>query len=350
MQIKIASRHIGKGWPVFIIAEAGVNHNGDLELAKRLVDVAVDAGVDAVKFQTFKSEGVVTKTVGMAKYQEENLGVSASQLEMIKKFELDYESFRILKRYCDERGIMFLSAPQSFDAIDFLEELVPAYKFGSGDLTNIPALQHAANKKKPLILGTGMATMAEVREALRAIKSMGNDQIVALHCTTNYPCPLDEVNLRAMVAMRKALGCLVGYSDHTLSRAVSLAAVAMGACVIEKHFTVDKSLPGPDHKASLDPDELKDIVKAIRALERVLGSSEKRPTASEKEIMGIVRKSVVASQDIPEGATMTRDMLEIKRPEGGIKPKFITDINGKKARISLKKDDLITWKALDNGE
>ena len=319
-----------------------------MELAKQLVDAAAEVGVDAIKFQTFKSEGVVIKDVGMVKYQEKNLGISKSQQEMIKKFELKYENFRTLKKYCDKKKIIFLSAPHSFDAIDFLEDLVPAYKFGSGDLTNIPALKHASSKKKPMILGTGMSTRQEIKDAIDAIRSMGNDDIILLHCTTNYPCPLEDVNLRAMQTMKEEFDCIVGYSDHTLGNIVPIAAVAMGACIIEKHLTINKSLLGPDHKASLEPDEFKEMVKTIRNIEKALGSSEKKPVKSEKEIMKLVRKSIVAGIDITRGETITRDMLEIKRPEGGVKPKYIDEVVGKKARKSIKKDDLITADKLES--
>jgi sialic acid synthase SpsE len=252
---------------------------------------------------------------------------------MIKRYELTYDEFKQLKKYCDQKKILFLSTPHSFDAIDFLEDLVPAYKFGSGDLTNTPALQYAAQKHKPIILGTGMATLSEVRAAIRTIHATGNHHIIALHCTTNYPCPLAEVNLRAMLTMQNTLDCLVGYSDHTLGMTVPITAATLGAVVIEKHFTFDKTLSGPDHKASLEPKELKQMVTA--------GSYAKKPTPSEKEIMKLVRKSIVANQNIKKGAIISKNMLAIKRPGIGLSPTQIEQILGKKTKKSITKDELI---------
>lgn len=338
--IKISNKLVGENQPTFIIAEAGVNHNGKLEQAKRLVDVAVEAGADAVKFQTFKSEGVVTAGLNSADYAKKNIGKDVGQLEMIKSLELNYKDFVSLKNYCDKKEIIFLSTPHSFDAIDFLEDLVPAYKFGSGDITNIPALRHAAKKGKPIILGTGMSTLDEVGYAINAIKSEGNEQIIALHCTTNYPCPLEDVNLSAMITIQRELDCLVGYSDHTLGLSVPIIATAMGAAVIEKHFTIDKSLPGPDHKASLEPDELKSMIKEIRKTEKVLGSFDKKPTKSEKKIMNLVRKSIVSKKDIEKGTIVSEDMIVIKRPGTGLNPSDLDKIIGKKSRRYIAKDEI----------
>lgn len=342
-KIKIHNKFIGRGEPCFIIAEAGVNHNGDIRLAKKLIDVASECKCDAVKFQTFKAEEVVTRNAKRASYQIKNIGGDETQQEMLRKYELNYDDFLELKKYCDEKNIIFLSTPHSMDAIDFLEDLVPAYKFGSGDLTNIPALEYAAKKGKPMILSTGMATMDEVKEALNAIYSQGNKDVVVLHCTTNYPCSFEEVNLRAMQTMEKELNCLVGYSDHTLGIVVPIMAVSMGAVVIEKHFTLDKNLQGPDHKASLEPDELKEMVKAIRNAEKAFGSGIKKATESEKEIMKVVRKSIVARVDIKRGSTITEDMLTIKRPGIGLAPKYFREIIGKKAKVDIKKDELIKF-------
>jgi N,N'-diacetyllegionaminate synthase len=339
--IQIGLKRIGEKQPCFIIAEAGINHNGKLSNAKKLVDTAVHAGVDAIKFQTFKAEGVVTHDVSIASYAKKNIGRNLTQLEMIKRYELSYDSFKKLKQYCDKKKILFLSTPHSFDAIDFLEDLVPAYKFGSGDLTNTPALQYASRKHKPMILGTGMATLPEVRTAIRTIHASGNHQVVALHCTTNYPCPLAEVNLRAMLTMQNTLNCLVGYSDHTIGITVPVMAATLGAVVIEKHFTLDKKMPGPDHKASLEPAELKQMVTAIRNVETALGSYAKKPTRSEKEILKLVRKSIVAKQDIKNGTILRRNMLDIKRPGTGLSPTCLQKILGKKTKKPLSKDELI---------
>jgi len=340
-KIEIGNKSIGHKQPCFIIAEAGINHNGNIKLAKKLIDKAVDAKADAVKFQTFKSEGVATENANIAEYAKKNIGKNPKQIELIKKYELEYDDFKILKDYCDKKNIIFLSTPHSFDAIDFLADIVPAFKFGSGDLTNIPALQHAAKKNKPLILGTGMATLSEVKNALNAIKKTGNNQIIALHCTTNYPCPFEEANMNSMKTMQKELDCLVGYSDHTRGISIPIMAVSFGAVVIEKHFTIDKTLPGPDHKASLEPDELKNMIKEIRNTEKALGNFEKKPTKSEKEIMKLVRKSLIANKDIQKGTTIQVDMIIIKRPGTGLKPVEIKNIIGKKAKKSIKKDEII---------
>jgi N-acetylneuraminate synthase/N,N'-diacetyllegionaminate synthase len=339
--IQLGSKRIGDTQPCFIIAEAGVNHNGQFSIAKKLVDAAVCAKADAVKFQTFKAEGVVTNNIGIAPYAKKNIGKAISQLEMIKRYELTYDEFKKLKQYCDKKKILFLSTPHSFDAIDFLENLVPAYKFGSGDLTNIPALQYASRKHKPILLGTGMATLQEVRTAIRAIYSSGNRQVVALHCTTNYPCPFEEVNLRAMLTMQNTLNCLVGYSDHTIGITVPVMATTLGATVIEKHFTLDKTLPGPDHAASLEPQELTQMVTAIRNVETALGSYAKKPTRSEKEIMKLVRKSIVANQSIKKGELIKKNMVTIKRPGIGLPPALIGQILGKRTKKPIKKDELI---------
>jgi N-acetylneuraminate synthase/N,N'-diacetyllegionaminate synthase len=338
--VKIGKRLVGEGHPTFIIAEAGVNHNGKIELAKKLVDIAVDAGADAVKFQTYKPEGIVTPQAGLADYAKKNIGKNIRQIDLLKSLELSYNDFEVLKSYCDKKEIIFLSTPHSFDAINFLDDLVPAYKFGSGDITNIPSLKHAAKKGKPMILGTGMSTLNEVKYAINAIKSEGNEQIIALHCTTNYPCPLDEVNLRAMITMQKKLDCLVGYSDHTLGVLVPIMATTMNATVIEKHFTIDKNLPGPDHRASLEPNELKNMIKEIRNTEKALGSSDKKPTKSEKETMKIVRKSIVTKQDIQKGSIIERDMLIMKRPGTGLRPGDLDKIIGKKANRYISEDEI----------
>jgi len=342
-KIKIGKRSIGKSYPCFVIAEAGVNHNGQIKLAKKLIDAAITAGADAVKFQTFKPEELATKTAGVANYAKRNLGKSIDQLTLLKNVILQYEDFKILKKYCDDKGIIFLSTPHSFDAIDFLDELVPAYKFGSGDITNLPSLEYAAGKHKPMILGTGMATLQDVKEAIRVIKTTGNDQIIALHCTTNYPCPLEEVNLRAMITMQQELDCLVGYSDHTSGITVPIMSTAFGAVILEKHLTLDKNLPGPDHKASLEPDEFTQMVIEIRNAEKALGSFEKKPTSSEKNMMSLVRKSIVANQDIKPGTVISHTMLSFKRPGIGLPPAQMENIIGKKAKHPIAKDEIIRF-------
>jgi len=341
IKIKINNKNIGNNEPCFVIAEAGINHNGKLKLAKRLVQEAVKAGADAIKFQTFKASSVVIKNIGTATYVEKNIGKKISQFDLLKKFELGYEKFKEIKKCCDDYNIIFLSTPHSFDAIDFLENLAPAYKFGSGDINNIPSLQYAAEKGKPMIIGTGMSTIEEIKTAITKIKAKNNNQIVALHCTTNYPCSNEETNLKAITTMQNELDCLVGYSDHTQGDLASTIAVALGACVVEKHFTLDRSLPGPDHKASIEPKELKKFIEQIRTTEIMLGSEEKKPTKSEKKIMKYVRKSIVAKKFIPKGTVISHEMITMKRPGTGLKPSQIKNLIGKKTKINISKDELL---------
>jgi len=343
MKIKIGKNLIGKGEPCFIIAEAGVNHNGSLDLAKKLIDAACKAGVDAVKFQTFKAEDLVTENANMFEYQKKNTGENCSQLTFLKRMELKYDDFLKLKEYCDKKGILFLSTPHTEGAVDFLEPLVPAYKIGSGDLTNIPVLEKIAKKGKPIILSTGMANLKEVKDAVKAIKRAGNSRIVLLHCTTNYPCPIEEVNLKAMLTLKKEFNLPVGYSDHTEGIVVPAAAVALEARVIEKHFTLDNRLIGPDHKASLEPNKLKEMVVAIRKTEQVLGIEKKIPTDSENRIKNAVRKSIAAEMDIRKGTRITRAMLAIKRPGTGILPKDLHKVIGKVARRDIKRNTIIKF-------
>lgn len=362
MEIKIGKNLIKKMNNCFIIAEAGVNHNGDLELAKKLIDAVKEAGADAVKFQTFKSEEIVTPDIEQAKYQSENIGKKESQYEMLKRLELSYSDFRELKNYCDKKDIIFLSTPHSCKQdVDLIAELCLAIKVGSGDLTNLPILEYIAGKKLPVILSTGMATLEEVKEAVDVILPI-NKQLIISHCTTNYPTVLNEVNLRAMNTLKKQFNLPTGYSDHTEGINVSLAAVALGACVIEKHFTLDRNLPGPDHKASLEPKELKEMVNGIREIKNrldrgengekiveefnvfeALGDGVKKPNPNEIEIAKIARKSIVAAQDIKKGEVIKEDMLKIKRPGIGIKPKHFDEIVGRIAKEDIKKDELILW-------
>jgi len=342
-KIKIGNKFVGEGQPVFIIAEAGVNHNGSLKTALKLVDAAAAAGADAVKFQTFKAAEVVTSAGKMAAYQKKNMGKSQSQVAMLKKLELPENFYRPLIKRCREKKIIFLSTPHGgFNSVDLLKRLkVPALKFGSGDLTNLPVLEYAAKFKKPMILGTGMATLAEVGEAIKAIKQAGNDKIIILHCTTNYPCPPNKVNLRAMLTMKKKLPVLVGYSDHTSGISVSIMAAALGACLIEKHFTLDKNMAGPDHKASLEPAELKAMVRAVRQVEIILGFSVKKPTESERKIAKIARKSLVSLAAINKGDKFTAKNIGVKRPGTGVAPKYYYKVIGRIAKKNIVADELI---------
>jgi len=341
--LKIANREIGNNEPCFIIAEAGVNHNGDVNLAKKLIDAAREAGADAVKFQTFKVEALVTESADKAPYQKESTGNRESQFEMIKKLELSTENFQELSDYAQEKGIIFLSTPFDRGSVDLLDEIgVPAFKVGSGEITNFPLLKHIARKKKPVILSTGMAILGEIEEALTAIRQDGVDEIILLHCVTCYPAKIEDVNLRAMETLRQAFRLPVGLSDHTLGITVPIAAVALGACTVEKHFTLDKKLPGPDHQASLEPGELKGMIKAVRDVEKALGNGIKRLNMAEEENRGVVRRSIVARVDIPAGAVIVEDMLDIKRPGNGVEPKFIDLLIGRKVKVAIKQDEIIT--------
>lgn len=343
--IKIGSKKIGKNQPVFVIAEAGVNHNGSLNLAKKLVDIAKKAGADAVKFQTFHAEQVVSLRAKKAEYQ--NRAKGKTQYEMLKKLELSFNDFQELKKYCDKKKIIFLSTPHSEDAIDFLGTLVPVYKIASADLTNLPFLEIVAKKKKPIILSTGMSTLKEVKEAVKIIKKAGNNRIILLHCVANYPCLLEQANLRAMLSLKKEFkDLLVGYSDHTLGIIVPIMAVAVGARVLEKHFTLDKNLSGPDHKTSSSPKELEDMVKMIRSAEKALGNGIKKPNKNEEKIKKTGRKSIIAKKDVKKSNKINRDMLIIKRPGTGILPKYIDRVIGKIAQKNIKKDSLIKLKDL----
>ncbi|MDP3792385.1 MAG: N-acetylneuraminate synthase [bacterium] len=342
-KIKIGHKFIGTDQPVFIIAEAGVNHNHRLDLALELVDAAADVRADAVKFQTFRAEQVVTEAGVMAEYQKKNIGKTESQLDMLRKLEFSESWYPKVIAHCKKRGIIFLSTPHgSFDSIDLLQKLgVPAFKFGSGDLTTLPILEYAAKLNKPIILGTGMATMAEVKEAVGAIKKAGNSQIVMLHCTTNYPCPPEEVNLRAMQTMMRELDVLVGYSDHTLGSQVPVMAVTLDACVIEKHLTLDNDLPGPDHKASANPTVFKKMVDEIRQIETIMGSPIKRPLPGEVKLQSVVRRSIVVIRDIKRRDKFSRQNIDLKRPGTGLEPKYFSKVIGKKAAKDIKSGVLL---------
>jgi N-acetylneuraminate synthase len=341
--VRIGSKNIGENHPVFIIAEAGVNHNGDIKLARKLVDQAVEAGVDAVKFQTFITEEIVTRHAAKADYQKENTGSrQESQFDMLKKMELSFDEFREVKTYCEKKGIIFLSTPFDHKSVDFLEELeIPAFKIASGEIINFPLLSHIASRGKPIILSTGMSTLEEVEETLGVIHKTRNSKVVLLHCTSDYPARVEDVNLRAMISMHQAFHLPVGLSDHTMGIEISLAAVAIGASVIEKHFTLDKNLPGPDHRASLESQELKDLVRGIRNIEKALGDGEKSPSRSEMNTKCIARKSIVAARHINKGEVLNEHNLTVKRPGNGISPMRWNEVVGKKVVRDFAKDELI---------
>lgn len=323
-----------------IIAEAGVNHNGDLKLAYRLCDAAKDAGADIVKFQTYVTESIITRNVEQAEYQKENTGVQESQFDMLKKLELSYDEFKSIKEYCDSIGILFSSTGDTADDVDFLASIgIPFIKIGSGEVGNIPFLRHAGSKKLPVILSTGMSSLADIDISLQALRDGGATDITLLHCTTSYPCVFENVNLNAMNTIRDAFKLPVGYSDHTLGSTVAVAAVAMGATVLEKHFTLDKNMEGPDHKASADPEEFKAYVKAIRDIEAAMGDGRKVPTGVEKEISKVVLKRIVAKNPIAKGQIITEADICVKRNDVGLPCKKWDDVVGTVARKSFAVDE-----------
>jgi N,N'-diacetyllegionaminate synthase len=329
---------------VFIIAEAGVNHNGSIELAKKLIDVAVEAGADAVKFQTFKTEKLVSKNAQKCEYQKEITDSKESQFDMIKKLELDMDTHKELMAYCKTKNIMFLSTPFDHDSIELLNDLeLEIFKIPSGEITNLPYLRHIGKLGKKVILSSGMADIGEIEDALDILIQAGTkkENITVLHANTMYPTPMEDVNLKAMVTIGNTFDIAFGYSDHTLGIEVDIAAVAMGASCIEKHFTLDCTMEGPDHKASLEPDELKAMVKAIRNIELALGRSIKKPSKSEIPNMQIARKSIVAKSAIKEGDILTEQNLTIKRPGNGISPMKWDEIVGTIAIKNYKEDELI---------
>jgi N-acetylneuraminate synthase/N,N'-diacetyllegionaminate synthase len=332
--------------PIFIIAEAGVNHNGDLRMAKRLVDAAKGCGADAVKFQSFKAERIASRHAALAEYQKRSVR-GDSQLEMIRRLELDEEAHRVLFSYCRKERIQFLSTPFDEGSADLLERLgVKAFKLPSGEITNKGLLEHVARKRKPLYLSTGMSTLAEVRAAVGWIRAAGGPSLTLLHCVTEYPAPAREINLRAMKTLSDAFGLPVGYSDHTMGIEVPTAAAALGATVIEKHFTLDRLLPGPDHKASLEPPEFAAMVRAIRSVEAALGDGIKRPAPCERKNIAIARKSLVAAADLERGHVLRPEDLLAKRPGTGISPADLGRILGRTLRMALRADGVLAWKHL----
>lgn len=330
---------------VIIIAEAGVNHNGNLDKAKQLIDAAAEAGADFVKFQTFKADKIVTKAAERAQYQDSNTGDKDSQYEMLKKLELSEEMHQSLIDYCKTKSIKFLSTGFDLDSLEFLNNLhIELFKIPSGEITNLPYLKKVAGFKKPVVMSTGMADLQEVRDALQVLLSEGlkKENITIVHCNTEYPTPMEDVNLMAMNLIGKELNVKIGYSDHTLGIEVPIAAVALGGKLIEKHFTLDRNLPGPDHKASLEPEELKNMVLAIRNIEKAIsGSGVKEPSPSEMKNKQIARKSIVASKVIKKGENFTEENLTVKRPGTGISPMQWDKILGQTAMREFQEDELI---------
>ncbi len=344
---EIDGRRVGTGEPCLIIAEVGVNHNGSLELACRLVDAACAAGADAVKFQTFKAERLVSAGAPKAAYQRRTTGAAESQLEMIRKLELGEAEHRQLLAHCRQRGILFLSSPFDEQSADFLADLgMSAFKVPSGELTNLPFLAHLAGKGRPLILSTGMAHLGEVEAAVQTIAAAGPVPVALLQCVSNYPADPADVNLRAMDTMAAAFGVAVGYSDHVPQNEIAFAAVARGACILEKHFTLDRSLPGPDHQASLEPEELAALVRGVRAVEAALGDGRKRPAASEAETAAVARKSLVAARDLPAGSVLEAEMIAVKRPGSGLPPSMRVHLLGRRTRVAIPRDALLALEDL----
>jgi N-acetylneuraminate synthase len=341
--IEIAGRKVGPGHPCFVIAEAGVNHNGDLEMALQLVREAVQAGADAVKFQTYKTSLLVTPEASKAEYQKRTTDSAESQYAMLQRLELSPEMHREIIARCQQEGIIFLSSPFDEESVELLNALqVPAFKIPSGEITNLPLVTLVAGKGKPMIVSTGMAYLSEVETAVRAITDAGNHEYILLQCTSNYPANTKDVNLKAMHTLSAAFGAPVGYSDHTLGIEVPLAAVALGACVIEKHLTLDVKMPGPDHAASLEPDQFAAMVGGIRTVEAALGHGRKEPADSEFDTAVVARKSLVAARDIAAGEALTEKLVAIKRPGSGLPPAMRPHLLGRTAREPIKAGAVLT--------
>ena len=342
MNINIGNKTIGEGFPCFLIAEAGVNHNGSLDLAKKMIDAAANANADAIKFQAFSADRLALKDTPLVAYQKKTTQPLKNQHQLLKQLELGINDFRNLKKHCENRGIIFLSSP--FDEInaDEMQEIgVDAYKIPSGEITNIPLLIHIARKGKPVILSTGMATLCEVESAVQIIEESGNGQIVLLQCTSEYPADPSVVNLRAMLTLKSVFNYDVGFSDHTIGIEVPLAAVAMGAKIIEKHFTLDRNMPGPDHQASIDESELRELVNGVRKVEIALGDGRKWPSMQEVETSQLVRKSIISKKDINAGEMLTLDNIGTSRPGDGLPPSLIPFVLGKKAKEFIKSNSKI---------
>lgn len=329
---------------VYIIAEAGVNHNGDTELAKKLIDMASECGADAVKFQTFKAEESTGKTAEKAEYQKKNDGEENSQLEMIRNLELPFEAFFELKKYAENKGIDFISTPDGIESLKCLIDInVPLIKIGSTEVTNVKFLKEIAKSGKPIILSTGMSRLGEVEKAVDVLQENGVTQLQLMHCTTDYPTELKDVNLKAMMTLKSAFQLPVGYSDHTLGFEAGVAATTLGASCIEKHITLDREMKGPDHRASMPPLEFKEYVEHIRNTEMLLGDGRKRPTQKEMKIMPQVRRSILAAKDLKKGTLITEDMLCFKRPGTGIAPEYVDILVGRELKRDIQKEEIITW-------
>jgi N-acetylneuraminate synthase len=338
MSIRVGKHSIGPGLPCMVIAEAGVNHNGNLEMALRLVDAAAEAGADVVKFQTFKSEEVISPVAPKAAYQVQTTGAAESQLEMVRKLELPPAAFATIDRHCRERGLLFLSTPFDRD--------IAAFKIPSGEVTNLPFLTYVAKQRKPVIMSTGMSTLDEVAAAVKVVLAAGTGELALLHCVSNYPALASSVNLRAMKTLEQRFGVPVGYSDHTEGIEISLAAAALGACIVEKHFTLDRTLPGPDHRASLEPRELAALVRGVRSIESALGDGRKVPAAEELNTAAVARRSLVAVRDLAAGTILTEENIVIRRPGTGLPPSTLPTVLGRRLRQDVAAGALLSLEML----
>jgi N,N'-diacetyllegionaminate synthase len=342
--VEVGKRRIGEGEPCYVIAEAGVNHNGDVELARRLVDAAAEAGADAVKFQTFRPEALTSEQAPKAAYQITSTSSEESQFSMLKRLTLPANAYAELKRQAEVREIEFLSTPFDSESARLLNDLdVVGFKVSSGDLTDLDLLRQLAESGRPMILSTGMAYLGEVEDALRVIEEGGRSPVVLLHCVSNYPADPLAVNLRAIETLQRAFGVPVGFSDHTLGTEIVWAAVALGACVVEKHLTLDRTMSGPDHQASMEPAQLREMIRGIRQIELALGDGRKVPHPSEMDVRVTGRKSIVANRTIPQGTRLTREMLTFKRPGTGLPPSNVTVVVGRRTVREILADRLIAW-------
>lgn len=343
--IRIGNKLVGEGKPCYIIAEIGINHNGDIDLAKRMIDEAKACEVDAVKFQVFKSEDFISEDCSTYTYKSKGETITEPMIEMFKRYEFGDDEFKDIFEYCKKKEIEFFVTPQNPSDLDFVLAIIdmPAIKVGSDDLTNVELLNYYAGKKKPLIISSGMAYISEIEDAVNIINDTGNTDLAILHCVSSYPTEADEINLRKILTIKQAFDVIVGFSDHTIGCTASIGAVVFGAKVIEKHFTLDKNLPGPDHWFSANPDEMRELVREIRVIEKALGSSVVKPSKKEMEMRKLARRSIVASKYISKDDTITEDLIQFKRPGTGLPPKFVDYIIGKKAKVNIKNNELITF-------
>ncbi len=344
-KIKIGDRLTGNGEPIYIIAEIGINHNGDVQLAKQMIDVAIECGVDAVKFQIFKAEEFISDPNTTYTYFSQGNRITESMLQMFTRYEFDEKGWREIFNYCSDKKIDSFATPQNPSDLDFLLSIVdvPAIKVGSDDLTNLELLDYYARKGKPLIISAGMAYLSEIEDAVHTIRGTGNCDLAILHCISTYPTDAEDVHLKKMLTICRAFNVITGFSDHTCGSTAAIGAVALGASIIEKHFTLNKNLSGPDHWFSSDPEELKNLVKGIRFIEKAMGDTSIQPTQKELQMRTLARRSIIASKDIPRGQVIRRDFVDFKRPGTGLPPKYLKCLLGRKTKIEIKKDEQITF-------